>query len=455
MEIKKIKGGIRTVLHLIEHMDELKKRALRYNVDFKLNERGYLTPKEDEKMEHLTVSYWQSRAALLDVALNANEEIGQKELSEDEKLSLFIVGYAATIVLVDMARFFSENFENGNPLRKKLNEPNEKFGMPTGIYDAIQKSFNDPKRIWHIYYANQTYEENKKNLERISKKNERLKALLKIIKKLKKRTEIGEWKFIKERLGEFRSQTIGFLKKPIKKQIYTTQESVSRLISFIRLRPWLQPKIPKKVTEEIMKLLQPGDVMITRKEHVMTNYFLPGYWPHAILYLGRVGELEKMGIKDSKRIKEKWLKIKTMPAPNSLRVLESLKDGVHIRSMESPFTNDAMTIIRPKLEWKDIKKAIARGLIHEGKPYDFDFDFRESSRLVCTEVIYRTYEGIGDIHFKLGERAGRLNLAAEDFLKMALKRDQFEPIAIYCPAKSKKIQTGEKMDEIIRKSIET
>lgn len=454
MEIKKSKG-IGTVLHLIEHMEELKKRALRYKVSFKAEERGYLRPKEDEKMEHLTISYWQSRAALLDVALNANEEIGKKDISKNEKLTLFIIGYSAAIVLVDMARFFGENFEGGSVLRKRLNEPNKKFGMPTGIYDAIQKSFNDPKRIWHIYYANQTYEKELKKLEEIGKKDKRLKKLLKIIAKLKKRIELTKWNFIKERFQEFRNQTIDILKRPIVKQMYGTQESVSRLISFIRLRPWRQPKIPKKIAEELMILMQPGDVIITRKEYVMTNYFLPGYWPHAALYLGRLNELEKIGIGNSIRLKKVWEKLKNIAAPNSLRVLEALKDGVKVRSIESPFKNDAIAIIRPKLDWEYVKKAIARGLTHSGKPYDFDFDFRQSSRLVCTEVIYRTYEGIGGMHFKLGERAGRLNLSAEDMLNMALKEDQFQPIAIYCPIKSKKIHTGEKMKEILKKTIET
>jgi len=40
-----------------------------------------------------------------------------------------------------------------------------------------------------------------------------------------------------------------------------------------------------------------------------------------------------------------------------------------------------------------IDEATARGLTHEGKPYNFDFDFTRSGRMVCTQVVYRSYEG--------------------------------------------------------------
>jgi len=59
--------------------------------------------------------------------------------------------------------------------------------------------------------------------------------------------------------------------------------------------------------------------------------------------------------------------------------------------------------------------ALARGLSHEGKAYDFDFDFTRSDRMVCTEVVYRTYDGVGGMAFELKRRAVRLG--AEELAK--------------------------------------
>jgi hypothetical protein len=57
---------------------------------------------------------------------------------------------------------------------------------------------------------------------------------------------------------------------------------------------------------------------------------------------------------------------------------------------------------------------------HEGKLYDFLFDFRTSDRLACTEVIYRGFHGIGPVAFELKEVSGRKCLPAEELLDQAL-----------------------------------
>lgn len=58
-----------------------------------------------------------------------------------------------------------------------------------------------------------------------------------------------------------------------------------------------------------------------------------------------------------------------------------------------------------------------RALSHRGKGYDFDFDFTTPDRLVCTELIFRTYDGI----LRLPEMrmiAGQPRLAAVDYVRM-------------------------------------
>jgi Permuted papain-like amidase enzyme, YaeF/YiiX, C92 family len=134
------------------------------------------------------------------------------------------------------------------------------------------------------------------------------------------------------------------------------------------------------------------------------------------------------------------------------RVLEAMKDGVWVRSLKSPFDSDALAVIRPRLASADVAEALSRGMFHEGKPYDFDFDFTRSDRLVCTEVVYRSYEGVGGIKFQLKRRTGRLTLAAEDLLQMALDRASFEPLAAFCPVHSTQLQTGTDAEQLIRKT---
>ncbi len=92
---------------------------------------------------------------------------------------------------------------------------------------------------------------------------------------------------------------------------------------------------------------------------------------------------------------------------------------------------DAFAVLRPKLSDAELGTALSRALSHAGKLYDFVFDFSTADRLVCTEVIYRAYHGIGPITFDLAARAGRNCLSAEDFLNQALETDRFDLVALY------------------------
>ena len=82
---------------------------------------------------------------------------------------------------------------------------------------------------------------------------------------------------------------------------------------------------------------------------------------------------------------------------------------------------DALVVLRPPLEGDDLAEALRRAAGHAGKPYDFLFDFRTADRLVCTEVVYRGFHGIGPVRFHLREVGGRLCLPAEELLDQGLE----------------------------------
>jgi hypothetical protein len=61
---------------------------------------------------------------------------------------------------------------------------------------------------------------------------------------------------------------------------YALQTLAGCGLAEIHVRPSHIPNLPLAIRAELARLLQPGDVLVVRKELAVTNYFLPGHWPH-------------------------------------------------------------------------------------------------------------------------------------------------------------------------------
>jgi hypothetical protein len=127
-----------------------------------------------------------------------------------------------------------------------------------------------------------------------------------------------------------------------------------------------------------------------------------------------------------------------------------MKDGVQIRRLDSPFKSDSILVIRPRLNSDSIKLALTRAFFHEGKEYDFSFDFTASQRLVCTEVIYRAFDGIEGMQFPLSLRAGRMTLASFELVQMALQEKQLDVVATYIPSLGSQLLRGRNAKQAVQ-----
>ena len=121
----------------------------------------------------------------------------------------------------------------------------------------------------------------------------------------------------------------------------------------------------------VCQQLQPGDIILTRRNGFVSNLFIPGYWTHSALYIGPEAEAN---------------------FTNDPCVIEALSEGVTLRTLEESLQANAFIIFRPIVLKEDIDLAIENAFSQIGKPYDYDFDFSTHDKLSCTELIYRSYE---------------------------------------------------------------
>ena len=448
MERATIEAGVRTVVHLFGYVDELKQQAMVLRRQTPGQVRGYFTPAEDDNIRALLVSYRQSRAALLELIASFRAD---DSLSDEDRPAAFLVAFAAALILVDAARFLRELVTQQPLLRSKLNEPAPGFGIPGGTYDTVQASLVSARHAWHLYHALSYAEANDSLLRRVAAERS-MTTVVDIVDQLRDRLDISLAQYASARWRTQADQTMRRMGRGVYRYaIYGMQKLGASLAADIFVRRGHRPALPPDIDASMRLLLRPGDVLVVRKEYAVTNYFLPGYWPHAALYLGGAEDLADMGLADHKEVRPRWAKLLGETGDDGRRALESMKDGVNIRAIESPLASDSVVVLRPRLSSDELAEGLGRALAHEGKPYDFDFDFSRSDRLVCTEVVYRAYDGIGPMKFRLTRRAGRPTFSGADLLQMALSQKGFEPAAVFAPRLAEGlIVRPEDVEEILR-----
>ena len=99
-------------------------------------------------------------------------------------------------------------------------------------------------------------------------------------------------------------------------------------------------------------------------------------------------------------------------------VIEAVSEGVIFNSLTHSMRADYVAVLRPRLSEQQIAKAIARAFEHIGKPYDFNFDFDDRGKVVCTQLVYLAYEGLLDL--KLKRVLGRNTLPANEIARKYL-----------------------------------
>lgn len=197
---------------------------------------------------------------------------------------------------------------------------------------------------------------------------------------------------------------------------FPVQQNVSEWMGDVRVLRTGNALISRPQIARLSQVLQPGDILLERREWYLSNIGLQGFWSHAALYVGSVEErikyfddeevrawLGEAGVTNGdfeSLLRQRYPEAYT----NSLkpyhgrlpRVLEAISDGVVFTTLEYTADADSLVVLRPRLSKPAKARAIQRAFHYSGRPYDFNFDFRTDEALVCTELIYKAYEPSGN-----------------------------------------------------------
>lgn len=181
--------------------------------------------------------------------------------------------------------------------------------------------------------------------------------------------------------------------------LYRLQRKLFTFLGDIKVFGWTHPmwfginahgyKLKGTIYRKISKVIQPGDIVLRRFDGYLSSYMIPGFWNHAGLYIGDDGKKPE-------------------------QVVHAVSEGVIQEDFLNFMRTDHMLILRAPAgrKGKNIASAINRAKSVVGAPYDFGFDFTDTHRFSCTELVAYCYPGV--VQGK--KRFGKEMIVADDFL---------------------------------------
>ena len=420
-----------TLSNVLAGVRELDARTTTLMADFEAGRRNWYRQADDDAVRAELLAYVNYRAALLRIVWKYQdyEQAGDEAL----RLRAFLASYTAASVLYDTSIRFVTLFGRAPNAVRKLNEAEPLWNIPEGLFDTVRRSLADADNRRLMQRAQIFYRRHREDFARLNLTAGPPFAEFHAVIAASEKT-VRESTLVA--LGAGAATPFTDARDAGLEAIYRAQTFISSWVGDTKVRephggaPLIQPA----QLDELRRKLKPGDLMLERRNWFLSNAFLPGYWPHTALYVGTPEDLRRLGLDRDPRVRRHWEKFLTRDDKGHERVIiEAISEGVVFTSMEhSVGEADAAAFLRPNLSEERIKEVIARAFSHVGKPYDFEFDFFSSDKLVCSEVIYRAFDG--DIRLPLVDVMGRKTLPPIEIVRQCVqeqggRREQFSFVA--------------------------
>lgn len=403
----------KTLFEIIGGLKDLEIRAAALRREFAAAQRTYYRPADDEAIRKLLFSYLSYRTELLRLIWKYQNY----DTVADEKLRLrtFFNGLTAASALYDASLKFVTQHQDPVAIRK-LNEGEPIWGIPPQLYDTVRANLSDPRNRQLLKTAWRAYENSQMQFSKFDlAAGEPNKTFHQTIQESKVAADkleplIKNWNS---------TSSLEEARKIEKSAIYRGQSLISTWVGDTRIRQPRhgEPLIHPKELDELRKKLRPGDILIERQNWYLSRAFMPGYWAHAAMYVGTTKDLVRMGLDKDPRLQKFWADFAQRDASGHEHVIiEAVPRGVRMTTLEHCLgVADSAAVLRPRIPSEHLPEVIAQAFIQLGKPYDFEFDFFTSDKLVCTELVYRCCSG--DIQFPLVEVLGRKTLPPTELVR--------------------------------------
>jgi hypothetical protein len=189
---------------------------------------------------------------------------------------------------------------------------------------------------------------------------------------------------------------------------------------------WRRPE----VREHLLGVLRPLDLLLEKTPFRLTDHFIPGHFGHVAIWMGSDAQLDGLGLWSRPEMQQERLQGDRARIRDGHCVLEALRTGVVLSTLEHFLNVDDVAVLRPKnLSEREVAESLVRGFRQVGKEYDFNFDVETTGSIVCSELPYHVYPGV---HWQTSAQLGRFTISPDQVASQALSEDgAFDLVVLY------------------------
>ena len=434
---QRLPADLQTLREIVAGLDRLEERLEVSPIPKAITQRGYFTPDEDDRVRQGVLVYRNYRLAAYEIILRYRDYAAMEPTSCGVRC--FLVAFGAALVLYAKSLRIIEFAEHVPMLRAKINEPDSKYDLAAGFFDDVLAGYSQPRNYRSILQADAFWRTHRREAHTLAAEaGGEWPWLLDLIRRQRQVVRHRLLHVLWQRLRYDWRAFYHTLLSPFRQARHGLESLLGDRLADAPITAQSTSGITSPMLATLRPRLQPGDVLLVRDDSRLTAALLPGFWTHAALFLGGRPDLEGLGLKTHPHVVRHWQEIPESCGPWGL-VIEALFPCVQLNPLEKCLRVDHLVVLRPALPVGDIASALGEAMGHLGKPYDFEFDFNNSSRVVCTELVYRSYHNRGPVNFSLTKRLGRFTLTGDDIVALALDRlgasgeagrVAFEPVAL-------------------------
>ena len=331
---------------------------------------------------------------------------------------------SAALLLYDNYLSAISLYRSDTTLRRLVNRADKGFEYREGQLNQIALSFASPSNRYRVRRGIQWFEKNAP--EALNSEDDGFRYLAQLIDQSPARQivkRVDPVNFVGRLAGFF--TTIGFdtLLELKDQGVFVPSLLFGNAVGLVESRHGKLYDDPV-VVQNVNGKLRAGDILLEKTPFRLTDSFIPGHWGHAAIWVGTPDELRALGIWDHPLVRKYHEQIESGKG-----IVEALRSGVQMNPLAHFMNIDDLAVLRePGISDENRAQVVIQALRQVGKAYDFNFDVESSDKIVCSELIYHTYN-----HQKwpTAKMLGRATISPDNVAVRSLPGDILDVVVLY------------------------